>query len=207
MDNVKELKSRIVTLKDEISELELLLQKKQERFEFRNKLQNIKKFYQKDINVSNLQPRNGVYEFMEREKNYVTKWKNSFFNQHRLIAETYSSMSLHPRFITRAKSMQTWMPIKVENRNRLNNKYCYENYNYYEMILVCEAIIPHQEGIVLKLSDPFGTILSQPSNKLTLESANEFIDKLLYLKVGFHNEFELTPIKNVQFIKFPLYDK
>lgn len=206
MNNIKGLENRISALESEINELEIILSKKQERFEFRNKLQSIQKFYQKGSNTNIYQPRNGIYEFMERENDFDTKWKKSFFNQHRLIAETYSSMSLHPRFIKIAKSLQSWMPLQDEYKRHLEDKYCFENYNYYEMILVCEAIIPHKDGPVLKLSDPFGTILSQPSSKLTLNSAVDFLDKLLYLKVGFHDKFELTPIKDVQFIKFPLYD-
>lgn len=204
MSNIKELKNKIIELENEIKELESIHDKKQERFHFRNKLQSIKKFYINDDKINNFQPRNGVYEFMEKEIEFDTKWKGSFFNRHRLIAETYSSMSLHPRFIKIAKSLQSWMPMQTAARS--DDRYCFENYNYYEMILVCEAIIPHPDGPVLKLSDPFGTILSQPSSKLTLTSASEFIDKLLYLKVGFHNKFEFTPVKDVQFIKFPLYD-
>lgn len=205
MKDLKWLEYRKSELESEINELEHILRKKQERFEFRNKLQSIQKFYQKGPK-NNFQPRNGIYEFMEKEKDFDSKWKNSFFNQHRLIAETYSSMSLHPRFITIAKSMQSWMPLSDNHKRGLDDKYCFENYNYYEMILVCEAIIPHKDGPILKLSDPFGTILSQPSLKLTISSAVDFLDKLLYLKVGFHNKFELTPIKDVQFIKLPLYD-
>lgn len=185
-ENISLLLNRRSSLENEVMILSRELNSKKDRFELRNNIQNL---------WDGLRNRNGNYQRVENLPDFETKWKESFFVKHRLIAEKYSGYTLSKRGITKAKEEHIEQPFRDE-----------EAYIYVQVVVFVEAIIPTSTGIALKLSDPFGSILTDPLKNTSLEDASTWINRIIVAHIGFNYHKNNYPLKGFKLLKFSLYE-
>lgn len=137
----------------------------------------------------------GYYPELELLPDYPTKWKNSFFYLHQDIAEELTEGNLSSNYINTIKKFRKY-------------DYSSQNSYYYKPFVVhCHGVIPTEEGPMLCLEDPFGSIISRPLKNISLETAKSWINRMLVAYIGIHYEHEEFPINRVKTLKFTLYDE
>lgn len=138
--------------------------------------------------------RTGYYSNLESLPDYSSKWKNSFFDIHQDIAEKYTDGNLSLR---RIKFRREIAKYDYSSQN---------SYHYLPFVTHCCGVIPSDEGPMLCLEDPFGSIISRPLKWISLEEVKPWINRILVAYIGIHFENRDYPINRVQTLKFTLYD-
>lgn len=160
-----------------------------------SQLESIKKKYLigNIVQSKNSYSRDGFYSNIGDVPNYDSKWKNSFFEVHQDIAETFSSGNLSTNCLNKYAYKSKCIEIKDE-------------YTYDPFVALCSAVIPSQEGPKLYLIDPFGSIVSNPLKNTTLRTAETWINHILVAYIGLHHQKTDYPINRIQTLKYTLYD-
>lgn len=186
--SVKALLEKKHKLQQEVEELERTLEKKKMAFELRNNIQK--------LGNNGLSNRDGIYGDINQLSDYETKWKNSFFVKHRLIAEKYGRFNLSQDLIQYLKETHYNAPYRGT---------ILDDYFYGTIIVFVEACIPTSKGPVLKLSDPYNSIFTEPI-KMEFSEACNLIDRIIVANIGFHYNNNKHPLKGFRLLKFTLYE-
>lgn len=112
--------------------------------------------------------RDGYYSNIENLQNYHSKWKNSFFELHQDIAETYTEGNLSAREFK-----------NLRNKRRYNDFNKHKENTYTPYVVHCYAISPSEKnGPILCLEDPFGFITSRPLSWISYDTAKTWVNQM-----------------------------
>lgn len=178
------LKKRKISLIEENEILKEELERVKRKYLTGNKIQEVNNW-----------SRTGYYSNLESLPDYSTKWKNSFFELHQDIAEKYTKGNLSPRFIRiRRESIKYYYSIQ-------------DSYQYQPFVVHCYGIIPTDDGPMLCVEDPFGSIISKPLKWISLQEVKPWINRILITYIGIHYENTNYLINQVKTLKYNLYDE
>lgn len=176
---IDELKLEIADLREKKEVLEA-------QYELKNEIQKTNIFADRD----------GNYGDLTKLKDYSSKWWNSFYVRHRLYAEQMSSFTLNPERIERYKLDMSVNPYRDNPES---------TYSYIECICYYDYFFYNDGQIRLVLNDPYGTITTMPTDLITLEQANEFNNRMLYVEIGILKGSNQYPVRKITPLKYKLY--
>lgn len=132
--------------------------------------------------------RDGFYSRIEEVPEYQKKWRKSFFEVHQDVAETYSQGNLSVTYL---------------NRYKLSMK---DEYVYLSFVVFCSSVVSTQDGPILSLEDPFGSIVSNPLKNTPIATAESWVNRILIASIGLHSYRNDYPINRIQTLKYSLYN-
>ena len=213
-DAVINLENEIKALEKEIIELE---EKKEELSFLREEREKTGKLsvvwlrgLEENINTSHIF-RIGPFdrELLRKLPDYDSKWKNSIYDIHpsfchSIITGTFRKEELH-RYI----DGEIRNPFAIWEKDKKYGQCAYYNFTN---ICVLEAVMPSQSGMILVLTDPYDSVVTEPvcdniiSDILPKEHIEDVLGSLFIVSLKMCKEKKEAVVCGMKKFPYPLYE-
>ena len=128
-----------------------------------------------------------LYPFISEE------WADSFFDKHTDVAEKNGNINLTPATYVQLESALKQYSFRHK-----------DGYIHIKLVANCDSIIMSKDGPRLQLSDPYGTIITEPLKiRLDHDQLSSFIGRILILSIQVHKSnvraFHVTRIQRTKY--------
>lgn len=141
-------------------------------------------------------------EFMYRKEKkthslypFITEeWSNSFFDKHGDIAEKNGNINLTPATF-----------IQLESAFKQYSFRHKDGFIHVKLVANCDSVIMSKDGPRLQLSDPYGSIITEPLKiRLDHDELSSFIGRILILNIKVHKNnvhaFHVTRVRRTKYV-------
>lgn len=103
---------------------------------------------------------------------------NTIYTRHRLLVEQYAQANMSPEHIAAMRdiAIKHIAPIKFIRSDVVTWRY----------VARLDSIIPTPEGTILTVSDPYGSITTKPSQKVSVEQIEPMIGKMIIISLEYN---------------------
>lgn len=176
------------TLKNEVETLTLYRDLLEHKYKTGNELATLNQ-----INASRESAaiRKGLYDDLLYPQLFDL-WKDTFFVNHRIIAEKLASSTLSQKHVQELKERQ-------------RKSIFMEPYQYETFVVWIEAMIPTPQGNILKLTDPFGSLYTKPLSNAFFDDKGIQIDRIAVATIGFsHITQNEHPVESLTILPYTI---